>query len=239
MTPERCISVAHVSPGPRGGTQAAAAMRHVGLYAYRVWALQNVHAAPPCGLELQERLEQLRALWLGIGIRVAPACEDPPREWTRSATLSRCADSWRSVDRRRQPAGGRRERCVQGREERFELCAFTPAEPQRFGLVVADHRQRRAIVVLHHLPQRRRLALVRVRCRVSQVTQRGRTQCTDHLRSGACEAKLGAVPVGIVAEFAQAVEGIGLGQANAIDPPPVGNFPWRRQDPGIVKFVVG
>ena len=66
-------------PWPRGGTQAAAAMRHVGLYAYRVWALQKFTAAPPCGLELQERLEQLRALWLGVGIRVAPACEDPPR----------------------------------------------------------------------------------------------------------------------------------------------------------------
>ena len=67
-------------PWPRDGTQpAAVAMRHVGLYAYRVWALRQFAAAPPCGLELQERLEQLRALWLGIAIRVAPACEDTPR----------------------------------------------------------------------------------------------------------------------------------------------------------------
>ena len=67
-------------PWPRDGTgPAASAMRHVGLYGYRVWALKAFTGAGPCGLELQERLEQLRALWLGISIHVAQAREVPPR----------------------------------------------------------------------------------------------------------------------------------------------------------------
>ena len=67
-------------PWPRDGTgPAASAMRHVGLYGYRVWALEAFTGAGPCGLELQERLEQLRALWLGISIHVAQAREVPPR----------------------------------------------------------------------------------------------------------------------------------------------------------------
>ena len=67
-------------PWPRGGAGPAAnAMRHVGLYGYRVAALNAFTGAGPCGLELQERLEQLRALWLGIPIIVAQACEIPPR----------------------------------------------------------------------------------------------------------------------------------------------------------------
>jgi len=65
-------------PWPRdGGTPPA--LRHVGLYAYRVGALKQLAATPPCELERVERLEQLRALWLGLGIAVAEACEVPPR----------------------------------------------------------------------------------------------------------------------------------------------------------------
>lgn len=67
-------------PWSRDGMAAPAqAMRHIGLYAYRVRALRQLAAAGPCGLELQERLEQLRALWLGIGVRVARACAAPSR----------------------------------------------------------------------------------------------------------------------------------------------------------------
>ena len=67
-------------PWPRDGEAPVAnAMRHVGLYAYRVWALKAFAGAEPCGLELQERLEQLRAMWLGIPIRVSQARETPPR----------------------------------------------------------------------------------------------------------------------------------------------------------------
>lgn len=45
--------------------------RHLGLYAYRVAALRKLTATrAPCALEDIERLEQLRALWLGFDIRV-------------------------------------------------------------------------------------------------------------------------------------------------------------------------
>jgi len=47
------------------------AWRHLGLYAYRPAALQLLSAAVPCELEILERLEQLRALWLGMEIRIA------------------------------------------------------------------------------------------------------------------------------------------------------------------------
>ncbi len=73
-------------PWPReGGTPPA--LRHVGLYAYRVHALMQIAATPPCELERLERLEQLRALWLGMKIIVAEACEAPPRGVDTEADL--------------------------------------------------------------------------------------------------------------------------------------------------------
>jgi 3-deoxy-manno-octulosonate cytidylyltransferase (CMP-KDO synthetase) len=51
------------------------AWRHVGIYAYRVAALRTLTQTPPCDLELSEKLEQLRAMWLGMEIRVAVAAE--------------------------------------------------------------------------------------------------------------------------------------------------------------------
>lgn len=53
------------------------ARRHIGLYAYRVAALQRMAALPPSALELRERLEQLRALEHGMDIRVADATAAP------------------------------------------------------------------------------------------------------------------------------------------------------------------
>ena len=50
-------------------TRWQGSMRHLGLYAYRASALHQVAAASPCPLEEDERLEQLRALWLGIEIQ--------------------------------------------------------------------------------------------------------------------------------------------------------------------------
>jgi 3-deoxy-manno-octulosonate cytidylyltransferase (CMP-KDO synthetase) len=44
---------------------------HIGLYAYRPAALKAFVAAPQSALEKRERLEQLRALGLGLAIRVA------------------------------------------------------------------------------------------------------------------------------------------------------------------------
>jgi 3-deoxy-manno-octulosonate cytidylyltransferase (CMP-KDO synthetase) len=47
--------------------------RHIGIYAYRLGALQRLAAAPPSALERLERLEQLRALQTGLAIAVAVA----------------------------------------------------------------------------------------------------------------------------------------------------------------------
>lgn len=52
------------------------AWRHIGLYAYRVSALERLTNADSCYLEKWEKLEQLRALWLGMEIRVAIAMEE-------------------------------------------------------------------------------------------------------------------------------------------------------------------
>ena len=52
--------------------------RHIGIYGYRADSLAQMVAAEPCALEQTERLEQLRALWLGMRIRVAQAVEAPP-----------------------------------------------------------------------------------------------------------------------------------------------------------------
>ena len=58
-----------------GADGAVRGWRHIGLYAYRVDALQALTAASPCMLERYERLEQLRALWLGMEIRVSEVTE--------------------------------------------------------------------------------------------------------------------------------------------------------------------
>lgn len=49
---------------------AGMALRHIGLYAYRVSTLHALSEAAPAPLELAEGLEQLRALCLGMSIRV-------------------------------------------------------------------------------------------------------------------------------------------------------------------------
>lgn len=49
--------------------------RHLGLYGYRTEFLLRLTAEPPCALEQSEKLEQLRALYLGGRIRVI-LCED-------------------------------------------------------------------------------------------------------------------------------------------------------------------
>ena len=51
--------------------------RHIGLYAYRRAALQDFVAAPPSPLEHRERLEQLRALELGLRLSAAIIGEAP------------------------------------------------------------------------------------------------------------------------------------------------------------------
>jgi 3-deoxy-manno-octulosonate cytidylyltransferase (CMP-KDO synthetase) len=53
------------------------ALRHVGLYAYRVGVLRRLTRLPPSSLELREKLEQLRALEHGVRI-VVGTCLEPP-----------------------------------------------------------------------------------------------------------------------------------------------------------------
>jgi 3-deoxy-manno-octulosonate cytidylyltransferase (CMP-KDO synthetase) len=68
--------------------------RHIGIYGYRRDALARFNAAPPSPLEKREKLEQLRALELGMQIWAAiidkpPISVDTPadleraREWAR------------------------------------------------------------------------------------------------------------------------------------------------------------
>jgi 3-deoxy-manno-octulosonate cytidylyltransferase (CMP-KDO synthetase) len=51
--------------------------RHIGIYGYRRAALARFNAAPPSPLERREKLEQLRALELGLSIWAAVADEAP------------------------------------------------------------------------------------------------------------------------------------------------------------------
>lgn len=65
------------SGGLAGQREFGDALRHVGLYAYRVGALRRLTALPPSAYEQREKLEQLRALEAGLRIVVA-ACREPP-----------------------------------------------------------------------------------------------------------------------------------------------------------------
>ncbi len=50
--------------------------KHIGVYGYRRETLLRLQQLPPCDLEKIESLEQLRALYHGIKIRVLPAAKD-------------------------------------------------------------------------------------------------------------------------------------------------------------------
>lgn len=52
--------------------------RHIGIYAYRVKALNEFVRWKPSPLEVTERLEQLRAMWYGTRIHVAEAVVQIP-----------------------------------------------------------------------------------------------------------------------------------------------------------------
>ncbi|HWT51770.1 MAG TPA: 3-deoxy-manno-octulosonate cytidylyltransferase, partial [Caulobacter sp.] len=51
--------------------------RHIGIYGYRREALEAFNAAAPSPLEKREKLEQLRAMELGLTIRAAVAAQAP------------------------------------------------------------------------------------------------------------------------------------------------------------------
>ena len=67
----------------------ASALRHVGIYAYRVSALRKLARLQPTRLEQIEKLEQLRALENGMEIRVALAVERPLADVNTAADLER------------------------------------------------------------------------------------------------------------------------------------------------------
>lgn len=67
----------------------AGALRHVGLYAYRVGVLKRITRLPPSVLEQCEKLEQLRALESGVRIAVGRCVEPPAPGVDTAADLER------------------------------------------------------------------------------------------------------------------------------------------------------
>ena len=67
------------------------ARRHIGLYAYRVGALRRLAALEPAPLEQTEKLEQLRALFHGLEIRVGEADCRPGPDVNTPEDLARAA----------------------------------------------------------------------------------------------------------------------------------------------------
>lgn len=51
-------------------------VRHLGIYAYRGAFLKRYIVEPPCPLERTEKLEQLRALWMGAKIAVVRTADE-------------------------------------------------------------------------------------------------------------------------------------------------------------------
>jgi 3-deoxy-manno-octulosonate cytidylyltransferase (CMP-KDO synthetase) len=63
--------------GLHGQQDYRGSRRHIGIYAYRLGVLRRLAASQASELERRERLEQLRALELGMTIAAAEACEAP------------------------------------------------------------------------------------------------------------------------------------------------------------------
>ena len=67
-------------------------VRHLGIYAYRGGFLKRYITEPPCALEQTEKLEQLRALWMGAKIAVVRTDDegvgvDTPEDAVRVAKI--------------------------------------------------------------------------------------------------------------------------------------------------------
>jgi 3-deoxy-manno-octulosonate cytidylyltransferase (CMP-KDO synthetase) len=75
------------------------AWRHLGLYAYRPAALTLLSQTPPCAIEETERLEQLRALWLGMTIMVEADAEVHGPDVDTEADLAKVAAIMRAESR--------------------------------------------------------------------------------------------------------------------------------------------
>ena len=68
--------------------------RHIGIYGYRRAALEAFNAAPPSSLETREKLEQLRALEMGLSIW-ATVIDKPPISVDTPADLERARQAAR------------------------------------------------------------------------------------------------------------------------------------------------
>jgi 3-deoxy-manno-octulosonate cytidylyltransferase (CMP-KDO synthetase) len=76
----------HTNGAPLGAGPGGPYRRHLGIYAYRREALLTLSSTPVCELERLEKLEQLRALYLGMKIYVqetahAPHGVDTPEDY--------------------------------------------------------------------------------------------------------------------------------------------------------------
>jgi len=106
--PDVVKAILAAPPGQQGGRAlyftrstlygAGPIWRHIGIYGYRRAALERFTAAPPSPLEQREKLEQLRALELGLQIWAA-VIDSPPISVDTPADLERARD-WA----RRNPA---------------------------------------------------------------------------------------------------------------------------------------
>jgi len=81
------------SAGLASQTRWQGAQRHVGIYAYRVGALQRMAALPASRLEEAEKLEPLRALEAGFEIRVETSELPPGPDVNTAEDLERAAAS--------------------------------------------------------------------------------------------------------------------------------------------------
>jgi 3-deoxy-manno-octulosonate cytidylyltransferase (CMP-KDO synthetase) len=70
-------------------TGHVAALRHIGLYAYRAGFLRHYQDLEPSPLEAIEKLEQLRVLWHGLKIHVEIASEMPGHGVDTESDLAR------------------------------------------------------------------------------------------------------------------------------------------------------
>jgi len=71
--------------------------RHIGVYAYRARELLRMAEQRPVMVETCESLEQLRALWMGIAIRVKSVDRAPPPGVDTEEDLSRVQRSYRGA----------------------------------------------------------------------------------------------------------------------------------------------
>jgi len=83
----------HRDHGESGQLRFEGARRHLGLYAYRVRALRQLGILPLASLENAEKLEQLRALFHGLEIRVAHAAQSPGPDVNTAEDLARAEQS--------------------------------------------------------------------------------------------------------------------------------------------------